>query len=91
MSAACRARRDQFNDLRVFRKPILRVLGKHYFSVNGDVKDSRTSFDQARFDLKLTGNLGLQTGGLGQIVSLTAVGNGDVHLEKFLAGKNEWI
>lgn len=67
------------DDFGILGEPVLTVLGKHNFSVNFDVKDSGTALDQRGINAKLTSQIGRQTGGLGQIVSLTAISDRYIH------------
>ena len=51
----------------------------HDLAVNGDRKDTALAFFEVRGDPELLLDRGLQTGGLGEVVSLPAVGDQDVH------------
>ena len=47
--------------------------------VDGDIEDSAAPLDQFRLDSRTLLNCFRQTGGIGQVVSLHAVGDGDLH------------
>jgi hypothetical protein len=64
----------------------------HDFAVNGDRKDTALAFFEVGGDPELLLDRGLQTGGLGEVVSLPAVGDQDVHpvlLSRLFKNDNE--
>ena len=70
---------DLLEDLLVGRKPIRRLVRVDDVVVDRDFKDSGVPFLERRRDAVLVLDGGLQTGGLGQVVSLSAVSDLDVH------------
>ena len=56
------------------------VLGEHFFTVDSDIENTTRSRYQLHVCMKSLFQLGRQTGGAGFVVSLSAVGNRNVHL-----------
>jgi hypothetical protein len=54
---------EQIEDLFVFGKPPLLVLGEDALAVDHHVEHATIPFEQLRFDLELLGDPGRQTGG----------------------------
>lgn len=67
------------------RKAIGLMFRVDQFSIDDDVKDSATAFDQFCFSSGCLSNCVRQTGGLRGVVSLHTVGDTDLHSE-FLLG-----
>jgi hypothetical protein len=63
----------------VFREAARLVLGEDLLSVDDDVEDPATAGNQLRLDSERLLQRGRQTGGRGQVVSTSAVGDDDVH------------
>ena len=63
----------------IFRKAPLGVLRKDQRAVDGDVEHTAVPARQVRVDAKLSLECGRQTGGLGKVVSTSAVRNRDLH------------
>jgi hypothetical protein len=55
------------------------VLGIDERAVSGDVEDAAAAFDELSLESQLLGDLGRQTGGLGQVTSAHAILDGDAH------------
>ena len=70
---------NDFKNLVVIGKTTGMMLREDKISIYCDIKDAVLAFDEFRFDAELIGNCGRQTGGLREIVSRDAVGNGDFH------------
>ena len=70
---------EQLDHLGVVREAAGLVLREDEVAVGDDVEDAAAAFDQLGLDTELALQPGLQTGGLGQVVSLHAVGDGDPH------------
>lgn len=66
-------------NLIVLRKTPDLVLREDASAVDFDVEDAVLALDEPGFDTELAANCGRQTGGLGQVVSRYAVGDGDPH------------
>jgi hypothetical protein len=69
-------RPDDFAGIREAAGVALRV---DECAIGNDVEDPAAALDEFRFDTELPGNFGRQTGGLRQVVSDCAVGDGDAH------------
>lgn len=63
----------------VIRKTSDVVLAEDELAVDDDIEDAAPARDELRLDLERILDLGRQTGGTGQIVSLLAVGDLDSH------------
>ncbi len=72
-------RSQSVDDLVMFRKSAGLVLAEDSSAVNHHVKNAPGPLDELRLDSNLLGDRLRQTGGLGVVVSLTAVCDGDVH------------
>src|SRR3989338_3041523 len=70
---------DLLEDLLVRREPVGRLIGIGGRPVDGHLEDAARAFTQAGGDAVLVLDRGLQTGGLGEVVSLPAVQDLDVH------------
>ena len=70
---------DLGEDLLVLGKPIRRLVRVDGPAVDRDLEDAADAFPQAGGEAVLVLDGGLQTGGLGQIVSLAAVQDLDIH------------
>ena len=55
------------------------MLGVDEGAVGGDVEHAAAALDELGLRAELCGNLGRQTGGLGQVASADAVIDGDAH------------
>lgn len=55
------------------------MLGEYRNAIDHDFEDAVIALLEFSLDSKFFGNYGRQTGGPGQIVSLTAVDDGDLH------------
>ncbi len=62
-------------NLVVFGKPIGLVFAEDHLAVDDDVKDSACAFDEIRVNTTVILDCGGQTGRLGFVVSLHAVGD----------------
>jgi ABC-type cobalamin transport system ATPase subunit len=67
-------------NLSVFRKAAGAMLRIDERAVGTDVEYPGASLDELRLDAELTRNIGRQTGGPWQIVSLAAVPDADAHI-----------
>lgn len=72
---------DLRQDLVRLRKSTRLVLGEDHFTVDGDVEDSSASADQFGFDAEHALDRSCQTGSSRQVISLTAIGNRDLHAD----------
>jgi hypothetical protein len=70
---------DRVQHLRVLWETTGLVLAVNEPAVNLDVEDASGPLDKRRLDVEFVLDGGRQTGGFGVVVSLHAVGNGDVH------------
>src|SRR6185295_16689308 len=70
---------DLGEDLVILREAVRRLIVVDALPVDVDGEDATDAFVQVSDDAVLVLDGGLQTGGLGQIVSLAAVGDPDVH------------
>jgi hypothetical protein len=70
---------DLGEDLLVGREPVGVLVGVGELPVDGDLEDATDTFLQTNGEAVFTLDGGLQTGGLGEIVSLPAVQDLDVH------------
>ncbi len=70
---------DLLEDLLVRGKPVRRLVRVDDVVVDRHFEDPREPFLERRRDAVLVLDGGLQTGGLGQVVSLSAVSDLDVH------------
>jgi hypothetical protein len=70
---------DLLEDLLVVREPVRRLVRVDDVVVDRDLEDPAVPFLEHRGDAVLILDGGLQTGGLGQVVSLSAVSDLDVH------------
>ena len=70
---------DLGEDLLVGREPVGVLVGVGELPVDGDLEDATDTFLQTSGEAVFTLDGGLQTGGLGEIVSLPAVQDLDVH------------
>ena len=70
---------DLLEDFLVRRKPVRRLVGVDDVVVDRHLEDSAVPFLENRGESVLVFDGGLQTGGLGQVVSLAAVSDLDVH------------
>ncbi len=66
-------------DLVVLREATRLVLGEYLLVIDDDVEDPIATGGQFGLDASLTLDSGRQTGGLGQVVSLLAVGDRNLH------------
>ena len=66
--------------LRMFRESACFFLAVDQLAVDFDVEDSPAALDEFGVDVELGLNRVRQTGGLGRIVSLYAILNGNVHV-----------
>ena len=66
-------------NLVVFGEASCLGLGEDQFLVRYDVKDSTAAAYEFTLDAGLVADRGRQTGGLGEIISLSAVGDADLH------------
>ena len=73
------SRVDLGEDLLVGREPVRLLVGVREGAVDGDFEDATHAFFQAGGEAVLALDGGLQTGGLGEVVSLPAVQDLDVH------------
>ena len=73
------SRVDLGEDLLVGREPVRFLVGVRERAVDGDFEDAAHAFLQAGGETVLALDGGLQTGGLGEVVSLPAVQDLDVH------------
>ena len=73
------SRVDLGEDLLVGREPIRLLVGVRERAVDGDFEDAAHTFLQAGVEAVLALDGGLQTGGLGEVVSLAAVRDLDLH------------
>lgn len=71
---------DQPDHFVPFGKPFEFILGEDQLAVELHIENSVTSFDQIGFDLEFLLDSFRQTGGMGQIVSLHAVLDADLHM-----------
>ena len=55
------------------------MLGEYQGAIGDDIEDALNTADEFGLHSEVRGDFGPQTGGLRQIVSLHAVGYGDVH------------
>lgn len=72
-------RAQRANHLVVVGEPPGLVLGENQPAVGGHVKNALAAFHQLGIDAQPLFQLCRQTGGLGAVVSKSAIGNGDVH------------
>jgi len=72
-----------FEDLFVGREAVVVLVGVGGLAVDEDLEDAADAFLQPGGDAVLVLDGGLQTGGLGEIVSLSAVEDLDVHGSSF--------
>jgi phosphoenolpyruvate synthase/pyruvate phosphate dikinase len=63
----------------VFGEPIDVVFAEDHLAVDDDIEDASCAFDQSGVDLAVILDCGGQTGRLGFVVSLHAVGDRDFH------------
>jgi hypothetical protein len=63
----------------VFGEPIDVVFAEDHLAVDDDIEDSSGAFDQSGVDLAVILDRGGQTGRLGFVVSLHAVGDRNLH------------
>lgn len=63
----------------MFGESVLLVFTEDVFAIDDNVKNASLTFDQFRFGSGFFFNRVRQTGGCGQVVSLGAVGNRDLH------------
>jgi hypothetical protein len=70
---------DLLEDLLVGREPVVILVGVRGLPVDEDLEDPAGAFLQPGGDAVLVLDGGLQTGGLGEVVSLPAVQDLDVH------------
>jgi hypothetical protein len=70
---------DLLEDLLVLGEPVRHLVGVDDVVVDGDFEDAARAFLQRGGDAVLVLDGGLQTGGLGEVVSLPAVLDLDVH------------
>ena len=56
------------------------ILGKDHGAVDHDVEDSVAALDELGFDAERALDIGRQTGGPWQVLSTTAIGDGNLHL-----------
>ena len=66
---------QRFDHFPVVRKATLLVLGEDHCIIGLDVKDTAAALNQIGIEPQRIFDLGRQTGGLGFIVSLHAIGN----------------
>ena len=66
-------------NLGVFGEPIDVVLTEDHLAVDDDIENSSGSFDKSGVDLAVIMDRGGQTGRLGFVVSLHAVGDRNLH------------
>jgi hypothetical protein len=66
-------------DLVLRRKTAGRSFREDHPAVGDDVEDTAAPFDEIRLDAEMLPDCGRQTGGPGQVVSLAAIGDGQVH------------
>ena len=66
-------------DLVVFGEPINGVLAEDHLAVNDDVEDASAALDHLGVDTAVVLDRGGQTGRLGFVVSLHAVGDRNLH------------
>jgi hypothetical protein len=71
---------DQTNHLVPFGKSLEFILGKDQLVIELYVENPVAPFDQFRFDLEFLLDSFRQTGGMGQVVSLHAVLDADLHI-----------
>ncbi len=55
------------------------MFGEDHRSVSNDIEDSLTAFDELGLDAERALDVGRQTGGSRQVLSTTAIGDGDLH------------
>ena len=67
-------------NLVVFGKAVHFVFGENHLSVHDDIEDPAAAFDEFRLDAGVLLDRIRQTGGLGRVVSLYAILNGNVHV-----------
>jgi hypothetical protein len=70
---------DLFEDLGVLGEAVGDLVVVDDLAVDGDREDAAVPLFEAGGDAELLLDRGLQTGGLGEVVSLPAVGDEDVH------------
>ena len=70
---------DLGEDLLVLRETVGRLVGVDRGPVDEDLEDPARALDERRGDAVLVLDGGLQTGGLGEVVSLSAVQDPKVH------------
>lgn len=63
----------------MLRESIFLVFAEDQLTIDDDVKDPAGAFDELGFDAKLVFDCLRQTGGLGQVISHTAVFDADLH------------
>lgn len=74
-----RVLRKPRENLVVFREASCLGLGEDQLPVRNDIKDPAAAADEFALDAGLVADRGRQTGGLREIVSLSAVGDADLH------------
>jgi hypothetical protein len=72
-------RRQHLDDLASLRESTCIRLREQKVPVDNHVKDAATALDQGRFESRRGLDLGRQTGGPWKVVSLSAVGDLDLH------------
>ena len=82
---------DLLENFLVGRKPVRRLVRVDDVVVDGHFEDPAVPFLEDCADSVLVLDGGLQTGGLGQIVSLSTVQDFDVHSSSFPLGWNVTI
>lgn len=80
---------NDLGNFTVIRKSAFEVLGKHQLVVDVHVEDAAFSLDQFRRETKSFFNFGRQTGGHGEIVSLSAIFDADFHVRNLAIKTNE--
>ncbi len=66
-------------NLVVLGEAVDRMFAEDHLTVDHDVEDASTSLDESALDAVVILDGGGQTGRLGLVVSLHAVGDGDIH------------
>ena len=74
-----RSRPEKGEDLSFLWETPRIVLREYFVAVAENIEDAIAAFDKLDIDVRLCRQLGLQTGGPGQVVSTHAVGNADPH------------
>ena len=77
-------------NLLVSREAVGFVFAEDHLAIDDDVEDTAFAFDQRRIDSGCSFDRFRQTGGLGRVVSLHAIGNRNLHRQSSF-GKNHLI